>query len=147
MHAYQQTDEYRRACSVAQTENWEARAAAARRQSDTTEVLLLEKLVERNGGETTAELIACAINIIAGELSLRAREGVKSLDTKELVLISNTLTGLAKAASAVKKAEGWKPAVQVNNVTVNNSSKTGGVIGGLEDVIDLRKGDVTEREA
>lgn len=145
MRAYQQTDEYRHAFSVAQVENWEARVAAARRQSDTTEVLLLEKLIERNGGETTAELIACAINIIAGELSLRAREGVKSLDTKELVLISNTLTGLAKAASAVKKAEGWKPQVQVNNVTVNNSSKTGGVIGGLEDVVDLRKCDVTER--
>ena len=83
-------------------------------------------------------MIACAINIIAGELSTRAREGVKTLDTKELVLISNTLTGLAKAASSVKRAEGWKPQVQVNNVTVNNSSKTGGVVGGLRDVIDLR---------
>ena len=64
---------------------------------------------------------------------------------KDLVLISNTLIGLMKTASATKKEQGWKPAVQVNNVTVNNSSKTGGVIGGLEDVVDLRKGDVTER--
>ena len=137
-HEWQKRDEYKNAIALSSSKGWEERAAAAKRASDTTEVLLLEKLVERNGGETTAELIACAINIIAGELSTRAREGVKTLDTKELVLISNTLTGLAKAASAVKRAEGWKPAVQVNNVTVNNSSKTGGVVGGLEDVIDLR---------
>lgn len=135
---WQQSSEYKKQAALVQTRNWEERAAAAKRASDTTEVLLLEKLVERNGGETTAELIACAINIIAGELSTRAREGVKSLETKELVLISNTLTGLAKAASAVKKAEGWKPAVQVNNVTVNNTSKTGGVVGDLRDVIDIR---------
>lgn len=137
-HEWQKSDKYKEACALAAAQNWEARAAAAKRSSDTTEVLLLEKLVERNGGDTTAELIACAINIIAGELSTRAREGVKTLETKELVLISNTLTGLAKAASAVKKAEGWKPQVQVNNVTVNNSSKTGGVVGGLRDVIDIR---------
>lgn len=137
-HDWQQSPEYKNACSVTLSQKWEERAAAAKSSSDTTEVLLLEKLVERNGGETTAELIACAINIIAGELSTRAREGVKSLETKELVLISNTLTGLAKAASAVKKAEGWKPQVQVNNVTVNNSSKTGGVVGDLRDVIDIR---------
>lgn len=137
-HEWQKSDKYKEACALATAQNWEARAAAAKRSSDTTEVLLLEKLVERNGGDTTAELIACAINIIAGELSTRAREGVKTLETKELVLISNTLTGLAKAASAVKKAEGWKPQVQVNNVTVNNSSKTGGVVGGLRDVIDIR---------
>ena len=138
MCEFRKTDQYKNGASIAMRENWEERAAAAKRSSDTTEVLLLEKLVERNGGETTAELIACAINIIAGELSTRAREGVKTLDTKELVLISNTLTGLAKAASSVKRAEGWKPQVQVNNVTVNNSSKTGGVVGGLRDVIDLR---------
>ena len=138
MAAYKQTNEYKGAMAIMTSARWEERAAAAKKASDTTEVLLLEKLIERNGGETTAELIACAINIIAGELSTRAREGVKTLDTKELVLISNTLTGLAKAASAVKKAEGWKPAVQVNNVTVNNSSKTGGVVGGLKDVIDIR---------
>lgn len=137
-HAWQQTDGYRQSAALVQTRNWEERAERAKRASDTTEILLLEKLVERNGGPTTAELIACAINIIAGELSTRATDGVKSLDTKELVLISNTLMGLARAASAVKKAEGWKPQVQVNNVTVNNSSKTGGVVGGLKDVIDLR---------
>lgn len=136
-HEWQKRDEYKNAIALNSAKSWEDRAAAAKRSSDTTEVLLLEKLVERNGGDTTAELIACAINIIAGELSTRAREGVKTLETKELVLISNTLTGLAKAASAVKKAEGWKPQVQVNNVTVNNSSKTGGVVGGLRDVIDI----------
>jgi len=138
MRAYQKTDAFKNAIAIKSSQSWEERSAAAKKASDTTEVLLLEKLVERNGGETTAELIACAINIIAGELSTRARDGVKTLDTKELVLISNTLTGLAKAASAVKKAEGWKPQVQVNNVTVNNSSKTGGVVGDLRDVIDIR---------
>lgn len=139
-HAWQKSDAYRKASVAVATRGWEERAAAAKQASDTTEVLLLEKLVARDGGETTAEMIAGAINGIAGELSRRAREGFRDMDTKELVLISNTLTGLAKAASAVKKAEGWKPQVQVNNVTVNNSSKTGGVVGGLEDVIDLRAG-------
>lgn len=136
--AWQQSSEYRKAAALVATRGWEERAAAAKRASDTTEVLLLEKLVERNGEETTAEKIAEAINGIAGELSRRAREGFRDMETKELVLISNTLTGLAKAASAVKKAEGWKPAVQVNNVTVNNTSKTGGVVGDLRDVIDIR---------
>lgn len=140
-HEWQKCPAYKEAIVAVATRGWEERAEAAKRASDTTEVLLLEKLVERSGGETTAEMIANAINGIAGELSRRAREGFRDMDTKELVLISNTLTGLAKAASAVKKAEGWKPQVQVNNVTVNNSSKTGGVIGGLKDVIDLRAGE------
>ena len=139
MREYMKSDDYKHAMALKASENWAERSRKAREASDTTEVLLLEKLVERAGGETTAEMIACAINIIAGELSTRARDGVKNMDTKELVLISNTLTGLAKAASAVKKAEGWKPQVQVNNVTVNNSSKTGGVVGDLRDVIDLRE--------
>lgn len=137
-HSWQKSPEYREASIVVATRGWEERAAAAKKSSDTTEVLLLEKLVERDGGETTAEMIATAINGIASELSRRARAGYQNMETKELVLISNTLTGLAKAASAVKKTEGWKPQVQVNNVTVNNSSKTGGVVGGLKDVIDLR---------
>lgn len=137
-HSWQKSEEYRNAAVAVASRGWEERAAAAKKASDTTEVLLLEKLVERSGGPTTAEMIAGAINEIANELSRRAQEGYRNMDTKELVLISNTLTGLAKAASAVKKAEGWKPAVQVNNVTVNNSSKTGGVVGGLKDVIDLR---------
>lgn len=135
---YVKTDAYKASASIVQREIWEERAAAAKRASDTTEVLLLEKLIERSGAETTAELIAAAINGIAAELSRRATKNIEDMDTKELVLISNTLTGLAKAASSVKRAEGWKPQVQVNNVTVNNSSKTGGVVGGLEDVIDLR---------
>lgn len=139
-HNWQKSPQYREAAVAVAARGWEERAAAAKRSSDTTEVLLLEKLVERDGGETTAEMIATAINGIAGELSRRAREGFRNMETKELVLISNTLTGLAKAASAVKKTEGWKPQVQVNNVTVNNSSKTGGVVGGLEDVIDIRPG-------
>ena len=137
-HSWQKSDEYRQASVAVATRGWEERAAAAKKSSDTTEVLLLEKLVARDGGSTTAEMIATAINGIANELSRRAQEGYRDMDTKELVLISNTLTGLAKAASAVKKAEGWKPQVQVNNVTVNNSSKTGGVVGGLKDVIDIR---------
>ena len=138
MHAYQKTDEYRKRLSVVKTEEWEARAAAARRQSDTTEVLLLEKLTVREDGVTTSELVANAINMIAKELAKRGAAGVEELELKDLVLISNTLIGLMKTASATKKDQGWKPNVQVNNVTVNNSSKTGGVIGGLKDVIDLR---------
>lgn len=137
-HEWQKRDEYKSAIAINASKSWEERAAAAKRSSDTTEVLLLEKLVERNGGDTTAELIANAINNIAAELAKRGIRDIDQLETKELVLISNTLMGLAKAASAVKKAEGWKPQVQVNNVTVNNSSKTGGVVGGLKDVIDLR---------
>lgn len=137
-HEWQKRDEYKNAIALNSSKGWEERAAAARRASDTTEVLLLEKLVERNGGDTTAELIANAINNIAAELAKRGIRDIDQLETKELVLISNTLMGLARAASAVKKAEGWKPQVQVNNVTVNNSSKTGGVVGGLKDVIDLR---------
>lgn len=137
-NAWQKTEVYKTRASALMSASWEDRAAAAKRASDTTEVLLLEKLVERNGGDTTAELIANAINNIAAELAKRGIRDIDQLETKELVLISNTLMGLAKAASAVKKAEGWKPAVQVNNVTVNNSSKTGGVVGGLKDVIDLR---------
>lgn len=141
MHAYQQTDEYRRAFSLAQVENWEERAAAAKQQSDTTEVLLLEKLTMREDGVTTSELVANAINMIAKELAKRGARDVAELELKDLVLISNTLIGLMKTASATKKDQNWKPAVQVNNVTVNNSSKTGGVVGGLADVIDLRKRD------
>lgn len=139
MCEFRKTDQYKNGASIAMRANWEERAAAAKRASDTTEILLLEKLVERSGGDTTAELIANAINNIAAELAKRGIRDIDQLETKELVLISNTLMGLAKAASAVKKAEGWKPQVQVNNVTVNNSSKTGGVVGGLEDVIDIRK--------
>jgi len=139
MCEFRKTDQYKNGASIAMRANWEERAAAAKRSSDTTEVLLLEKLIERSGSETTAELIAAAINGIAAELSRRATKNIEDMDTKELVLISNTLTGLAKAASSVKRAEGWKPQVQVNNVTVNNSSKTGGIVGGLEDVIDIRK--------
>lgn len=137
-HAYQKTDEYKRRFSLAQVENWEERAAAARRQSDTTEVLLLEKLTVREDGVTTSELVANAINMIAKELAKRGARDVAELELKDLVLISNTLIGLMKTASATKKDQGWKPNVQVNNVTVNNSSKTGGVVGGLKDVIDLR---------
>lgn len=146
-NAWQQTKEYKDRASAVMVENWEERAAAARRQSDTTEVLLLEKLTVREDGVTTSELVANTINMIAKELAKRGAAGVEELELKDLVLISNTLIGLMKTASATKKEQGWKPAVQVNNVTVNNSSKTGGVIGGLEDVVDLRKCDVTERKA
>ena len=103
------------------------------------EVLLLEKLTAREDGVTTSELVANCINLIAKELAKRGASGVEQLELKDLVLISNTLIGLMKTASATKKEQGWKvPQVQVNNVTVNNSSKTGGVVGGLEDVIDIR---------
>lgn len=139
MRAYQQTDVYKKSWSAVMADNWEERARAARQASDTTEVLLLEKLTAREDGVTTSELVANCINLIAKELAKRGASGVEQLELKDLVLISNTLIGLMKTASATKKEQGWKvPQVQVNNVTVNNSSKTGGVVGGLEDVIDIR---------
>lgn len=135
---YAQTDECRAALKVAKTEEWEQRAAAARRTSDTTEVLLLEALTKREDGVTTSEMVANCINMIARELSKRGARDLGDLELKDLVLISNTLIGLTKAAASTKKDQGWKPQVQVNNLTVNNSSKTGGVVGGLRDVIDIR---------
>ena len=42
-----------------------------------------------------------------------------------------------KTAAATKKEV--KPTVQVNNVTVNNTSKTGGVVGGIRDIIDIKE--------
>lgn len=137
--AWQKTELYTTAISERNSKNWEERAAKARQSSDTTEVLLLEKLTAREDGITTSELVANCINVIAKELAKRGVEDVSQLELKELVLISNTLIGLMKTASATKKEQNWKvPQVQVNNVTVNNSSKTGGVVGGLQDVIDLR---------
>lgn len=138
MRLYLRSDEGKRAQALVCAENWEERSRKAKQASDTTEVLLLEKLTMREDGVTTSELVANCINMIAKELSKRGAAGVESLELKDLVLISNTLIGLMKTASAAKKETGFKPQVQVNNVTVNNSSKTGGVVGGLKDVIDLR---------
>lgn len=138
MHAYQKTDGFRNAIAARSTEMWEERARKARQGSDTTEVLLLEKLTVREDGITTSEIVANTINMIARELAKRGARDVSELELKDLVLISNTLIGLMKTASATKKDQNWKPQVQVNNVTVTSSSKTGGVVGGLKDVIDLR---------
>ena len=138
--AWLQTAEGKAKQSIISKERWERRAAEAHRVSDTTEVLLLEQLTKREDGVTTSELVANCINVIAKELAKRGVKQVADLDLKDLVLISNTLIGLMKTASATKKDQGWKPNVQVNNVTVNNTSKTGGVVGGLQDVIDLREG-------
>lgn len=137
---YAKTDACRASASIARKELWEERVAAAKRTSDTTEVLLLESLTRvEDGSQTTSEMVANCINNIARELSKRGCQNLADMELKDLVTISNTLIGLMKTASASKKDQGWKPQVQVNNVTVNNSSKTGGVVGGLEDVIDIRK--------
>jgi len=141
MRAWAKTETYKNGIARRLVENWEDRAAKAKRTSDTTEVLLLERLTNTEDGITTAELVANCINMIAKELAKRGCTNVEELELKDLVLISNTLIGLMKTASATKKDQNWKPQVQVNNVTVNNSSKTGGVVGGLKDVIDLRKSD------
>lgn len=139
MRAYCKTDEYKASASIVRKELWEERVAAAKRTSDTTEVLLLESLTRvEDGSQTTSEMVANCINNIARELSKRGCQNLADMELKDLVTISNTLIGLMKTASASKKDQGWKPQVQVNNLTVNNSSKTGGVVGGLEDVIDLR---------
>ena len=134
---FSKTPEAKAALSIEKKAEWERRAAEAHRTSNTTEVLLLEALTKREDGITTSELVAGCINIIARELSKRGVAQVEDLGLKDLVLISNSLIGLMKAAAATKKEQDWKPQVQVNNVTVNNTSKTGGVVGGLRDVIDV----------
>jgi hypothetical protein len=135
--AFSKTPEAKAALSIEKRKEWEARVAEAHRTSNTTEVLLLEALTKREDGITTSEMVAGCINIIARELSKRGVAQVEDLGLKDLVLISNSLIGLMKAAAATKKEQDWKPQVQVNNVTVNNTSKTGGVVGGLRDVIDV----------
>ena len=135
--AYLKTDEARAQAGLAARQRWEERVAEAHRTSNTTEVLLLEALTKREDGITTSEMVANCINVIARELSKRGAKEVGDLSLKDLVLISNSLIGLMKAAAATKKEQDWKPQVQVNNVTVNNTSKTGGVVGGLRDVIDV----------
>lgn len=138
MRCYLKTDEAKEKLSVVMAADWEERARRAKMASDTTEVLLLEKLTQREDGVTTSELVANCINMIAKELAKRGAAGVEQLELKDLVLISNTLIGLTKSAAAVKKETGFKPNVQVNNISVTSSSKTGGVVGDLRDVIDLR---------
>ena len=49
-----------------------------------------------------------------------------------------------KTAAAAKKEA--KPTVQVNNVTVNNTSKTGGIVGGIRDIIDIKEEDAGRTE-
>ncbi|MBQ2173795.1 MAG: hypothetical protein II453_01595 [Alphaproteobacteria bacterium] len=137
--AWRTTDEGRRQASLVMKKSWEERVADAHKKSDTTEVLLLEKLTMREDGVTTSELVANCINVIAKELAKRGARDVANLELKDLVLISNSLIGLMKTAAATKKEQ--KPTVQVNNVTVNNTSKTGGVVGGLRDIIDIKEED------
>ena len=135
--AWRKTDEAREASSLVQKKNWEERVAEAHKTSDTTEVLLLERLTMREDGVTTSELVANCINVIAKELAKRGARDVANLELKDLVLISNSLIGLMKTAAATKKEV--KPTVTVNNVTVNNTSKTGGVVGGIRDIIDIKE--------
>lgn len=137
-NAWQKTPEGRKAQGIAIRQAWEERAQKAKEQSDTAEILLLERIVEKEkDGMSTATLISGCINLIARELAKRGAQNISELSIKDLILISNSLLGLTKAASAVKKDNKWQPQVQVNNVTVNNTSKTGGVVGGLQDVIDV----------
>lgn len=132
-----QTDEGREAQALTQKQAWENRALKAKSESDTTEVLLLEKITSHEDGMATAELVAGCINMIARELAKRGVRDLESLELKDLILISNNLMGLTKAAAAVKKDMNWKPNTVVVPV-VQSSSKTGGVVGGLKDVIDIR---------
>lgn len=136
--AWMKTEEGRSLARVQGKNAWDERVRKAREESDTTEVLLLEKLTTHEEGFSTSELVAGCINMIARELAKRGVRDLEKLELKDLILISNNLLGLTKAAAAVKKEQGWKPNVQVNNVTVTTSSKTGGVVGGLKDVIDLK---------
>lgn len=135
--AWRKTDEARKATAIVMAEKWEERVAKAKRASDTTEVLLLEKLTTHEDGMATSELVAGCINMIARELAKRGVRDVEQLELKDLILISNNLLALTKAAAAVKKDMDWKPNTVVVPV-VQSSSKTGGVVGGLKDVIDIR---------
>ena len=137
MRAWLQTDEGRKNQAVMAAKRWEDRVAAAKQDADTTEVLLLEKITSHQDGFATSELVAGCINMIARELAARGVRDVEKLETKELILISNNLLALTKAAAAVKKEMNWKPNTVVIPVT-QSSSKTGGAVGGLSDVIDLR---------
>ena len=136
-NAWAKTDEGRKHMSIIAKQKWEDRVAAAKQEADTTEVLLLEKITSHQDGFATSELVAGCINMIARELAARGVRDVEKLDTKELILISNNLLALTKAAAAVKKEMNWKPNTVVIPVT-QSSSKTGGAVGGLSDVIDLR---------
>lgn len=135
--AWTSTDEGRKAQALMQKQSWEERAVKAKQESDTTEVLLLEKLTSHSDGMATSELVAGCINMIARELAKRGVANVEELELKDLILISNNLLALTKAAAAVKKEMNWKPNTVVVAPVVS-SSKTGGVVGGLKDVIDIR---------
>lgn len=136
MRAWLKTDVGREKQAIVAKARWEDRVMEAKKKADTTEVLLLEKITSHEDGFATSELVAGCINMIARELAKRGVRDVENLELKELILISNNLLALTKAAAAVKKEMDWKP----NTVVVNNvsSSKTGGAVGGLSDVIDLR---------
>lgn len=128
--AWCKTKEGREQTSIAMKEQWAERSARARAGSDTTEILLLEKLTTREDGVTTSELVANCINMIAKELSRRGARDLAELSLKDLVLIANTLIGLTKSASAAKKENKFVPnTLVVNNI---NTSKTGGVVGDIE---------------
>lgn len=134
---WHKTDEGKKAQSLISKAMWEERALKAKQESDTTEVLLLEKITSHQDGMATSELVAGCINVIARELAKRGVSQVEELSLKDLILISNNLLGLTKAAAAVKKEMDWKPNTVVVAPVVS-SSKTGGAVGGLKDVIDLR---------
>lgn len=136
--AWLKTEEGKKAQSIVSRQHWEERALKAKQESDTTEVLLLEKLTSHSDGMATSELVAGCINIIARELAKRGVGQVEELELKDLILISNNLLALTKAAAAVKKDMNWKPNTVVVAPQVVSSSKTGGVVGGLKDVIDIR---------
>ena len=136
--AWMQTEEGKKAQSLVTKQMWEERALKAKQESDTTEVLLLEKLTSHTDGMATSELVAGCINMIARELAKRGVGQVEELELKDLILISNNLLALTKAAAAVKKDMNWKPNTVVVAPQVVSSSKTGGVVGGLKDVIDIR---------
>lgn len=143
--AWLATDEGRKKASIASKARWEERALKAKQESDTTEVLLLEKITTHEEGLSTAELVAGCINVIARELAKRGTTQVENLELKDLIQISNNLLALTKAAAAVKKDMNWKPNTVVVAPQVVSSSKTGGVVGGLKDVIDLRDEKKPER--
>lgn len=119
---------------------WDERRRKNYERADAAEVMLLEKMDSQGEGVSTNEMVASCINLIAKELAKRGVAGVEELKTSELINISNHLLALTKAASNVRRSGVCDSKIIAQNVTINagNSSKTGGVVGGIRDVIDLR---------
>lgn len=140
---WQKTDQYKVAARemgyLSVKKRDDERRRLSYEKADAAEILLIEKLDSMGAGVSTNEMVASCIDLIAKELAKRGMTQISELKVNELINISNHLLALVKAASSVRRDNNLgKNTIVAQNITVNNnSSKTGGVIGGLEDVIDV----------